>query len=124
MGESGTYLTSWKDEKTYDIGVSGQTPTYSYLNFCTFFDGSRQTVVQSDLNEEIDVEYIQDLKSKALAATSIEEQTEYWVEIDKYCQECAGYLPVMNIQTLYAWNQALNAAPPVLTYDVYSWSWN
>ena len=79
---------------------------------------------QFDLNENIDVKYIQDLGTKALAASSQEEQDKYFGQVAEYDFEVAGYLPVLYMQSLYAWNKDLNAKPPVGRYYVYEWSWN
>ena len=123
-GEAATILAAFKNEKTYDIGISGVTWDYSYNEYMGWINGINTANSQFDLNENIDVKYIQDLGTKALAASSQEEQDKYFGQVAEYDFEVAGYLPVLYMQGLYAWNKDLNAKPPVGRYYVYEWSWN
>ena len=123
-GEAATILAAFKNEKTYDIGISGVTWDYSYNEYMGWINGINTANSQFDLNENIDVKYIQDLGTKALAASSQEEQDKYFGQVAEYDFEVAGYLPVLYMQSLYAWNKDLNAKPPVGRYYVYEWSWN
>lgn len=121
--ESSTLLAGFK-EATYDIGVSGVT-WMNFNDYVPWIDGTRRANSDFSLNEHIDVDYIQELHSKALAATSLEEMNKYFGEMESYQQENGcGYLPTIYKQSLYAWDKNLNAVPPVIRYYVYDWSWN
>jgi len=126
QGAGSTLLAAWREDKTYDIGITGLTLSGSYNDFYAYMGANNNKCQnQYDMNENIDIEYIRELQEKALSATTLEDQVKYFSETEKYqLMEGAGYLPAFHVQNLYAWDKALTAIPPISYYYIYDWNWN
>lgn len=123
-GETASMLPAWKTDRNYDIFVSGFTPTRSYFEFKGYVYSKDQTQVQLNLNDDIDTDFVDTSFDKVSRELDEEKRNEIYAELDKYLFEVAAYIPIMHVNSLYAWDENLTAQAPIRFYTIYDWSWN
>ena len=124
IGETASMLPAWKTDRAYDIFVSGFTPSITYYEYRGYVYSEMDLQVQLDLNEDIDIDFIDNGFDEATRELDEEKRDQLYGEVDEYLMDVAAYIPVMNVNTLFAWDEDLNAVAPIRYYDVYAWSWD
>ncbi len=123
QGETASMLPAWKTDRTYDIFVSGFTPSFSYYELTGYIHSKENVQVQLNLNPDIDTDLIDSCLDNGLIAKSADEANKYYKECEEYLLQVAGYIPIMHVNSLYAWNKDLNATVPIRTFEIKDWSW-
>lgn len=124
IGETASMLPAWKTDRAYDIFVSGFTPTLSYYELKGYVYSQADCQVQLNLNDDIDTEFIDSSFDKVSQELDEEKRDQIYSDLDEYLFEVAAYIPVMHVNSLFAWNKDLTAKAPIRYYTIYDWSWN
>ena len=123
QGETASMLPAWKTDRNYDIFVSGFTPTFSYYELKGYVHSKEDLQVQLNLNPDIDTDFIDSRLDTGLVTLDQAEAFKLYKECEEYLLQVAGYVPIMHVNSLYAWNSNLTATVPVRLYHIYDWSW-
>ena len=123
IGETASMLPAWKTDREYDIFVSGFTPSITYFEYKGYVYSEMDLQVQLNLNENIDTDLVDDGFDEATREQDEDRRDEIYGEVDSYLMDMAAYIPVMNVNTLFAWDEDLSAVAPIRYYDIYAWSW-
>lgn len=124
IGETASMLPAWKTDRKYDIFVSGFTPSFSYYEFKGYVFSEMDLQVQLNYNDDIDTAFIDESFDKAISELDNEKRAQIYADVDQYLVDVAAYVPIMHVNSLYAWNKDLNATAPIRYYNIYNWSWN
>lgn len=123
IGETGAMLTDIAENHTYDMFISGMTYGVSFAEAYGNYGKFKDAEVLLYENENIDADWVDEMFMKARGEMDTEKRLAIYAELEEYTHDQCLYLPVINIQNLYAWNKNLNAYAPLANYLVYDWSW-